>query len=97
MHLVLLISKNDLEGGLALPNLVKFFRKGVRRIVPVAATVYFAYALSGLFKDVSIGTNIGLWFQTLEMPFWQVVIFFPLFTTPSRDVYSRLFPDCYLW
>lgn len=77
----LLISKNDLEGGLALPNLVKFFRKGVRRIVPVAATVYFAYALSGLFKDVSIGTNIGLWFQTLEMPFWQVVIFFPLFTT----------------
>ena len=47
----------------------------------MAATVYFAYALSGLFKDVSIGTNIGLWFQTLEMPFWQVVIFFPLFTT----------------
>lgn len=77
----LYICRHDIEGGIGISNLVKFFRGGVQTIVPVAATVYFAYALSGLFNDVNIGTNIGIWFSSFNLSGWQVAIIFPLFTT----------------
>lgn len=77
----LVISKDDIEGGVGLKNTIEFFKKGIRQIIPVAATVYFAYALSGLFGDVNFGVAIGEWFSTFNWPNWAMVIFFPLFTT----------------
>lgn len=76
----LLISRKDIKGGLNPINIVKLFKKGVSQIVPVAATVYFAYCISELFADVKIGEMIGDYISSFNMNKTQLAIFIPLFT-----------------
>jgi len=74
------ISKDDIEGGLSPLNLFNMFKKGVTQIIPVAATVYFAYCLSEVFNDVNMGLTLGDYIASFNMSRWQLAIFFPLFT-----------------
>lgn len=76
----LIISRHEIEGGLKPSNLVKLFKKGVSSVVPVAATVYFAYCLSEVFNDVNIGATLGEYISSFNMSRLQLSIFFPLFT-----------------
>lgn len=76
----LMISRNDLKGGATLLNLFRMFKKGVSQIVPVAATVYFAYSLSEVFRDVNMGIAMGEYIASFQMNRWQLAVFFPLFT-----------------
>lgn len=76
----LLISRNDIEGGLKPAALFKLFRRGISGIVPVAATVYFAYCLSNLFGDANVGATLGDYIASFKMSRIQLSIFFPIFT-----------------
>ena len=76
----LIISKDEIEGGLRASNLYKMFKKGVSQVIPVAATVYFAYCLSEVFNDVNMGSTLGDYIASFHMTRWQLAIFFPLFT-----------------
>lgn len=77
----LLISKDDIEGGISFTNIVALFKKGIKQIVPVAATVYFAYCISNLFGDLNIGAKLGDYVESFNMTKLQLIIFFPIFTT----------------
>ena len=77
----LLISRKDIEGGMGLENLIGLCRKGAQQIVPVAATIYFAYAISNLFGDADVAGNLGEFIESFNMSRWQLVLFFPIFTT----------------
>lgn len=77
----LLISKDDIEGGISFVNIVNLFKKGIRQIVPVAATVYFAYCISNLFGDLNIGAKLGDYVESFNMTKMQLIVFFPIFTT----------------
>ena len=77
----LLISTNKEGEKYNLKRLFQFFKKGAEQIIPVAATIYFAYSLSELFGDANIGATFGEFIGSLNMSKWQLIIFFPLFTT----------------
>ena len=77
----LLIGRNKIDGGLNLSNLYKLFKKGIKEIVPVSATIYFAYCISELFGDVNLGGNLGDYIASFNMTKLQLVFFFPIFTT----------------
>lgn len=76
----LIISKDDIDGGLSIDNTINFFSNGLKQIIPVAATVYFAYALSSLFNEVNMGVAVGSWFSSFNLPNWAMIVFIPLFT-----------------
>ena len=76
----LIISRDNIEGGLKPSALFKLFKRGVAQIVPVAATVYFAYCLSELFGDANVGATLGDYIASFNMSRVQLAIFFPIFT-----------------
>lgn len=77
----LLISRKDFPGGFSGAHLFKLFKDGIKQIVPVAATVYFAYSISYLFGDANVGSSLGEYVESFNMTKLQLVIFFPIFTT----------------
>lgn len=77
----LLISRKDFQGGFSIKRLFSLFKKGVKQIVPVAATVYFAYSISYLFGDAEVGASLGAYVESFNMTKIQLAIFFPIFTT----------------
>ncbi len=74
------ISRDKIEGGLRLPVIVNLFKKGVKSVVPVAATIYFAYCISELFGQAHVGQTLEHTIASLNLSGWQVAVFIPLFT-----------------
>lgn len=40
-------------------QIAALLQKGTKSIVPVAATIFFAYCISNLFESLNVGANIG--------------------------------------
>lgn len=77
----LIISRDKIEGGLTLSNIYNLLKKGIKQITPVAATIYFAYSISGLFGDANVGGTLGEFVQSFHMTKLQLAFIIPLFTT----------------
>lgn len=54
--------------------------KSVTGIVPVGATIFFAYCISNLFSATNVGTNIGLYIQSWNLSRVAIAFLVPLFT-----------------
>lgn len=52
----------------------------VQSIVPVSATIFFSYCISNLFTSTNIGTVIGDYISSLNLPLALLAIVLPLFT-----------------
>lgn len=74
------ISRKDVPGGVGLTNLFNLFKDAIKGVVPVAATVYFAYSIAYLFKAIEIGPAMGQYIQSLGLSNWQLAFFIPIFT-----------------
>ncbi len=72
----LLVSKKKHSG----KELVCLVRESVSGIVPVGATIFFAYCISGLFTDTDIGQQIGLLIQGWDLPLVALAFLIPLLT-----------------
>lgn len=73
-----LIAKNDkTKKDIKLST---FFKGSSSRIVPVAATIYFAYSLSALFTEINLAQNLGEYINSFNMGGIGLGIFFPIFT-----------------
>jgi len=77
----IIISRDQMPGGLNPKSIFELFKKGIVQITPVAATVYFAYCISNLFGDAEVGASLGDYVASFNMGKWQLIIFFPVFTT----------------
>ncbi len=66
-------SKEDIK-------LTSLFRNSIPHIVPVAATIYFAYSLSALFTEINLAENLGVFINEFNMGKIGLGIFFPIFT-----------------
>ncbi|MDO5650339.1 MAG: TRAP transporter large permease subunit, partial [Gallicola sp.] len=75
------ISRHHLEGGLNPHSIFQLFKKGVKSVVPVAATIYFAYCISELFGEANVGQALESTISNLQLSSWQIAIFIPIFTT----------------
>lgn len=61
-------------------NLVNVIKKSVSGIVPVGATIFFAYCISNLFSATDVSTEIGLYIQSWNMPIVALAFIVPLIT-----------------
>ena len=59
--------------------IVGIFAKAVKSIVPVCATIFFAYCVSNLFETLKVGSTIGAFVASWGMPLWLLAIIVPLF------------------
>ncbi|NLY72540.1 MAG: TRAP transporter large permease subunit [Tissierellia bacterium] len=62
-------------------RLVGIFTEAVETIVPVAATIYFAYSISYLFGDIDMGGTLKLYVESLNMTKLQLALLLPIFLT----------------
>ncbi len=75
----ILIARRNIPGGLGLNSLFIAFKTAVKGIVPVSATIYFAYSISYLFGGMKVGPAMGQYIHSLGMNSWQLSLFIPLF------------------
>ena len=61
-------------------ELVDTISKSVTGIVPVGATIFFAYCISNLFSATDIGANIGAYIKSLNLPVVALAFITPLIT-----------------
>lgn len=74
----LLICKDKSKSKIS--NIAQVMSDTVKGIVPVSATIYFAYAISELFTAKGVGDAIGAWVMELGFGHLALAIFIPLFT-----------------
>ena len=61
------------------PKVAEMFSKHVKSIVPVAATIYFAYSISNLFETLKVGSTIGEFVSSWGLPYVVLALLIPLF------------------
>ncbi len=61
-------------------NLVDTVKKSVSGIVPVGATIFFAYCISNLFSATNIGVKIGEFIKGWNLPVVALAFIIPLIT-----------------
>lgn len=61
-------------------SMVEVLRKSVSGIVPVGATIFFAYCISNLFSATDVGAAIGEYIQGWDLSRVALAFLIPLFT-----------------
>ena len=82
-YALLVNRKNVPPGGLA-----KAVKDSVSGIVPVGATIFFSYCISNLFSATDIGTEIGGYIQSWNLPVVAIAFIVPMLTA----VLGMVFP-----
>ena len=70
----LLVNKKKWE----MKSLVGNMKKSVSGIVPVSATIFFAYCISNLFSATNVGANIGEYIKGRNLPIVALAFIMPL-------------------
>ncbi len=66
--------------GIKIKSIVETVKKSVTGIVPVGATIFFAYCISNLFSATNVGTNIGEFIKGWNIPIVAIAFIVPLIT-----------------
>ena len=53
--------------------------KSLKSIVPVSATIFFAYCISNLYTALKIGDTLGEYVRSWGLPLWVLALIVPLF------------------
>lgn len=61
-------------------NLVDEIGSSAKSIVPVTATIFFSYCISNLFSATDVGSVIGNYIASFNLPLFALAILLPLFT-----------------
>jgi C4-dicarboxylate transporter, DctM subunit len=76
----ILIGRRQLRRGSdGAQQLFQALAGSLKAVVPVSATIYFAYATSEAFGSMGGDEAIEQWFVSLELPLWSLYIVLPLF------------------
>jgi len=74
-----LISRKSI-GDLNLKKLYEIVRGGVGTIVPVAATIYVAYAIALVFNQLGMDESVQSWFMSMGLSKLALAFILPIFT-----------------
>lgn len=77
VYALLIIRKNMKVGPKQIAALLA---KGTKSIVPVSATIFFAYCISNLFESLNVGENIGNMISSWGFGLVPLAFIIPLFT-----------------
>lgn len=72
----LLVNRKNFQ----VKDIVKVVRESVTGIVPVGATIFFAYCISNLFATTNVGAAIGEYIQSWNLPIVALAIIIPVIT-----------------
>ena len=72
----LIVNRKSMKKG----ELVEKVKTSVSGIVPVGATIFFAYCISNLFSATDVGTNIGEYIKSWNLPIVAIAFIVPLIT-----------------
>ena len=72
----LIVNRKALKKG----ELVETVKKSVSGIVPVGATIFFAYCISNLFSATNVGANIGEFIKSWNLSIAAIAFIVPLIT-----------------
>jgi C4-dicarboxylate transporter DctM subunit len=75
----IIISRKEI-GGITFKNVSKFLNGSIRTVVPVSATIFFAYAIAEFYRSLEMGSSIATWIESLQMSKIAIIFFIPLFT-----------------
>lgn len=76
----LLIGRRSLPGGrLRFGPVLDLVRGSLKGVVPIAAVIYFAYAISEVFAEMGADKDIQQWFTGMNLSMVALVIVVPLF------------------
>lgn len=78
LYAVVIGRKSLPTGRLRLAPLLDVMRSSLRTVVPVAATVYFAYAISAAFVGIGAQSDIEAWVSSMDLNLTLIVIIIPL-------------------
>lgn len=73
------ISRNAISN-FNIKRLYEIVRSGAGTIVPVAATIYVAYAIALVFKQLGMEESVQAWFMAMGLSKIALAIILPLFT-----------------
>jgi len=73
------ISRKDIPEKMNLNGLVGMFRRSVMQTVPVAATIYLAYGLSMVFREIQMEKAVQDWFLGMGLNASSMIIVAPVF------------------
>lgn len=76
----LYLGRNAVKGGISLSNIFNLLKKSFINIVPVGATIYFAYAIAYMYQDVGMSASVSEWILNFGMSKASLIIFIPVFT-----------------
>lgn len=76
----ILLSGKDTIRKMTLPKMCQEIHDGMRKVVPTAALVLFAYFVSNVFEDLNVEVAIGEFISSLNMSRVALCILIPLFT-----------------
>lgn len=76
----ILLSGKDTMKRMTLKEMHADITMGIKKVVPTAALVLFAYFVSNLLETINIETAIGAYFESLNMNLWGLAFLLPLFT-----------------
>ena len=75
----LIIGRKSLPGGkFRAGPVLDICRGSLRTVVPIAATVYFAYAISAAFSGLGAEKEIETWFSGLNLSLTALIVIVPL-------------------
>ncbi len=72
----LIVNRKNLKKG----ELINNIKASVSGIVPVGATIFFAYCISNLFSATNVGANIELYVKSWNLPIVVLAFVLPLIT-----------------
>lgn len=72
----IIVNRNELKEN----NLFDVIQNSVAGIVPVGATIFFAYCISNLFSASNVGAAIGAYIQSFNLPLIALAFIIPLIT-----------------
>jgi len=76
----LAIGRRSLPGGRIRPaSVLRMLRRSLPKVVPVGATIYFAYAISDVFAEMGADNEIRQWFTGLHLSVAALIVIVPLF------------------
>ena len=72
----IIVNRNELKEN----NLFDVIQNSLAGIVPVGATIFFAYCISNLFSASNVGAAIGAYIQSFNLPLIALAFIIPLIT-----------------
>ena len=74
------LSDKETRRKMRFANMHRIISESMHTVVPTSALVMFSYFVSGIFEKINVGTAIGEFISSMNLPYFALILVLPLFT-----------------